>query len=44
MADRAKTPDEDMHKGAVEDDTLHPDAHAGAQITPWLVSWASGSG
>src|SRR5581483_4822114 len=25
MADPAKTPDEDMHKGAVEDDTVQPD-------------------
>ena len=25
MADPAKTPDEDLHKGAVEDDTVHPD-------------------
>ena len=26
MADPAKTPDEDMHKGAVEDDTVQPDS------------------
>lgn len=25
MADPAKTPDEDMHKGAVEDDAVQPD-------------------
>lgn len=25
MPDPAKTPDEDMHKGAVEDDTVLPD-------------------
>ena len=26
MANPAKTPDEDMHKGAVEDDTVQPDS------------------
>lgn len=26
MADPAKTPDEGMHKGAEEDDTVHPDS------------------
>ena len=25
MADPTKTPDESMHKGAVEDDSVHPD-------------------
>ena len=25
MADPAKTPDKDMHKGAIEDDTVPPD-------------------
>ena len=25
MADPAKTPDDDIHKGAVEDDTVQPD-------------------